>query len=49
MIRDYTREKDKLEQVKYTEEDGIYRIHYVLQPKEFFVLKEGTHVSVVGS
>lgn len=44
-----SREKDKLEQVKYTEEDGIYRIHYVLQTKEFFILKEGSHVSVVGS
>ncbi len=44
-----SREKDKLEQIKYTEEDGIYRIHYVLARQEFFVLKEGKKVSIVGS
>ncbi len=44
-----SREKDKLEQIKYTEEDGIYKIHYVLGRQEFFVLKEGKKVSIIGS
>lgn len=43
-----SREKDKLEQVKYTEEDGVYKVHYVLQKNEYFILKEGKKVSVIG-
>ncbi len=44
-----SREKDKLEQVRYSEEDGVYRVHYILQKKEFFVLKEGKKMSIIGS
>lgn len=44
-----SREKDRLEPVKYIEEDGVYRVHYVLRGREFFVMKEGKKMAVIGS
>lgn len=39
------KDKEKLEPVNYTDNNGIYTIHRILSPGEFFVLKNGKNYS----
>jgi hypothetical protein len=41
------KDKEKLEPVNYSDDNGIYTIHRILSPGEFFVLKNGKNYSKI--